>query len=570
MKPMDIRETMHGRPRRRGEAWAGGGAAARGRRWLAALLLGSIAVGAAAGGASGAPLTLLDQWEGGLDYFATGAPLAVDTAADTDTTRVDALSQPASVMVGATDVPSTASLTAAYLYWGGTVPDQGDCASNTFMDDEVVLTLPGATVIQPVTADDCHCVAGAGSYDIQACRAEITALVAVSGMHGTYEVEGFAAQAANGSTDNASFSLVLVYEEADLLPPRRVALYDGLEELYQTTRGMQLSGLDVDTPAQGDLTWYVLDGDVGGAGPEEVTVQGQPGGLTTTVGDMYNPVGNPMNRTINTTVPAQTDVIGVDVDRLDISAGLTPGDTAVDMSYTAGDDKFWVIYNLVGINVFRAVIHPKRVRKEGALVGDADGSGTVTPGDTVRYTIHLENVGTAPGFVTLTDPIPSQFSSWQLVVDGGGTDESTATELRLTGIWIVAGGAVDIVVDAVVGPGTLGEVIVNVAQYDTGDDQGEIVGSAITVREPLPDASVPDGAPSDAAAGADAARLDGSPGDAASGGDGGGTPGSPDPGCACGQAPGWPGPPLWVGLLAAWVLWGGRRRRSALGHGLRR
>ncbi len=523
------------------------------------------------GVAHATPLTQLQLWEGGMDYFCTGAPLAVDTSADTDTTRVDALSQPASVVVSTTDVPAAATLVAAYLYWAGTVAEQNDCASTVNIDDEVALTLPGATMMQPVTADVCHCLPGAppsalNTYDLQACRADITTRVQGSGMHGTYTVDEFAAQAENGSTDNASFSLVLIYEEVGVLPPRRIALYDGLEEIYQTTRTLLLSGLDVDTPAQGEITWYVLDGDEGGAAPEGVSVQGVPGGLTTTVSDALNPADNPMNHTINTTTPPQNGTIGVDIDRLDVSLGLTPGDTAVNMNYTAGGDKYWVVYNVVGINVFRAIIHPKLASKTWSLVGDVDGSGTPTPGDTVRYTIHVENVGTAPGAVTITDPIPAAFSSWQLVVDGGGTNQSTANELVLEDVWITAGGSVDIVLDCVVGPGTLGETVVNVAAYDTGDDQGTILGQALQIREALPDAGVPDAAVLDAEV-PDASVMDADLQDSGSAPDAGGG-GSGHPGCNCDQhGGGGPGP---VGFLVALLLALWLRRSRPRRGGIRR
>lgn len=219
-----------------------------------------------------------------MDYFATGAPMAVDTAIDADVTRVDALSQPAFVEVTTTDVPAGASLVTAYLYWAGTVDQQASggqpdgCANTLSIDDEVVMTLPGATTLQPVTADVCHCVPGAPvSYDIQACRADITSLVAVSGMHGTYSVDQFAIHAENGSTDNGSFSLVLLYEEVNTLPPRRIAIYDGVEEFEMTTRTLQLASLDVDTPAQGEITWYVLDGDVGGTRPRRWWCRERPG-----------------------------------------------------------------------------------------------------------------------------------------------------------------------------------------------------------------------------------------------------------------------------------------------------
>ena len=102
------------------------------------------------------------------------------------------------------------------------------------IDDEVVLTLPGQAVGTPVTADECFFSPGASSYDIQACRLDITSAVVASGMIGTFTVDEFACDVGgSGSTDNASFSLVLIYEEPTLLSPRRITLYDGLEEIQR-------------------------------------------------------------------------------------------------------------------------------------------------------------------------------------------------------------------------------------------------------------------------------------------------------------------------------------------------
>jgi len=419
-----------------------------------------------AGTAAAEPLDLLSSWEGTIDYFVTGAPLAIDgTDSGTD---VDTLNQPESVDVTATDVPALATIVAAYLYWGGTIPDASDCSSTTYIDDAVVFTVPGGTATT-VTADECFCEIGAGSYDIQGCRYDFTSML-TSGIIGTYTVDGFAALIRNGATDNASFSIVLVYDEPTTLPPRRIALYDGLEELYLGTRVMNLMGLDVDTPADGDLSWYVLDGDIGGTGPESVELSGSPGGASTTLSDSINPATNPMNRTINTTSPPQENVVGVDIDKLDASAGLTPGDTSAVMTYTAGGDKYWVVLNLVGINVYKAHIPNRLSSKTWDLHDDADASGTPTAGDTIRYTIHLVNVGTAPGIVDVVDDIPSAFASWTLVDAAGGTDASTSTQLIVQDVPIAVDGTADIVFDAVLAEGHDGETVVNYIDYDATPD----------------------------------------------------------------------------------------------------
>jgi len=435
------------------------------------------------------PLDLLGSWEGTIDYFIIGAPLAID-GPDTDTTQVDTLDQPAFVDVTATDVPAAAGVVEVYLFWGGTIPDQDDCATApSEIDDEVGFTVPGATAPVSVVADECFCEIGATSYDIQSCRANVSTIVTSSGMHGSFGVEGFDALIRNGSTDNASFALVIVYDEPDLLDPRRVALYDGLEELYLSSRSMTLAGLDVDTPARGDLAWYVLDGDVGGTGTEHVEVSGIPGGASTRPWDSVNPVDNPMNRTINTVTPPATGVIGVDVDMLDIAAGLTPGDTSALMTYATGEDKYWVVLNMIGINVYKAHIATRSSRKSWDLLVDADSSSTPTPGDTIRFTIHLENVGTAPGYADLTDEIPPEFSSWSMVSTGGGTDESSGTTLHVVDIFLAVGGTADVLFDAVIGTVADGTSITNLVDFDAGPEgnSGTLVAPPVVIGGEVPD-----------------------------------------------------------------------------------
>ena len=261
-----------------------------------------------------APIALLERWEGPLEFFATGAALASDGPDEDE--NVDAFISPATVEISPADVPPTAAVQAAYLYWGGSV-NNSDCGGAT-IDDAVEFVPAGGSPVT-VLADACYCSkAGAGSYDLALCRADVLSLITVP--TGTFSVDKFSARVENEATNNASFSIVMVYREEDL-NPRRVALYDGLQTMSSTvnpTQKIQLLGLDVDDPAQGDLTWYVLEGDVNGSTGEGVSVTGQPGGNLLQLTDGLNPIDNPMNHTINTTTPVQTDTIGVDIDTLDI------------------------------------------------------------------------------------------------------------------------------------------------------------------------------------------------------------------------------------------------------------
>ena len=166
------------------------------------------------------PVLLRQTWSGHVGFFATGAPLAVDGPDMGE--EVDAVAQPASVTITSGDIPEGSLLEAGFLYWGGSIAEDG-CGGAT-VDDEVTFTPPGG---QPtaVIAEECYCsTAGAMSYDIQVCRAEISDLIGE--LNGDYTVSDFDVLIENMETNNASFSVVLVHGN-EFLPPRRVALYDG-------------------------------------------------------------------------------------------------------------------------------------------------------------------------------------------------------------------------------------------------------------------------------------------------------------------------------------------------------
>ncbi len=407
----------------------------------------------------------LAEWSGGVKFFATGAPLAVD-GPDADTTKVDMLSQPASAAVTTNDLSPSSPLLAAYLYWGGSVTES-NCVQT--IDDTVDFTAPGGTP-KAVKADVCYCSsAGAVSYDVQLCRAKVTGLV--SSTIGSYTVDKFAALINNGSTNNASFSVVLVVRELGATP-RRIALWDGLLTMSASVNQVQqftLGNIEIDSPPEGDLTFYALEGDVGGSAGEEVSVKGQPAGKALILQDAINPAGNPMNHTINTTVPPQTGTLGVDIDKFDISGALTPGDVAVAQTYKAGNDKWWLVYNIVGVNVYEPVFTATST-KSWELFTDLNNDGIVNPGDALRYTIHLDNTGSAPGLVDVTDPIPPEAASWVLVDAAGGMDASTATTLFVNGVAVPANASADVIFDMVVADVPDETPVENAASYDASPD----------------------------------------------------------------------------------------------------
>lgn len=440
-------------------------------RWPFALLLTLLPSSSAR---ADEPLALRRSWAGNLDFFSTGAPLAIDSNNDG---KVDMLAASNTVNVGALEIPAGAVLDAAYLYWGAT-----ETASNcdqAKLDKQVEFTAPGQPAAM-VVAEQCHCSASAG-YDMQLCRAEVTDQLGA--LTGTYAVAGLDALIANGDTNNASFAIVLVYR-SDLLPQRRIGLYDGLLGLSGNgtpTTTVALTDIKISNPPQGDLTWYALEGDSAVNQDEFVQVKSLPGGGQANLGDAVNPPNNPFNRTINTTKPPQTGVTGVDVDRFSLAGVLKAGDDTLEVTYSAGFDKYWIAFNVIGVDVFEPLFSASS-SKSWALTDDVAGDGEPSPGDTVTYTIHLENTGTAPGSVTLTDALPDGVASWQLIDDGGGTDKSVGDTVVVEGLALLPKQAVDVVLEIVIADVADLTTIVNTAALDGDGGPVDLVAPELVVR----------------------------------------------------------------------------------------
>ena len=240
------------------------------------------------------------------------------------------------------DVAAGATLEHAYLYWAGTQ------AEDAGADSAISLTVPGGS-LSSVSADACYgSDGGSSSYDMHMCRADITSLLSGGSVTGTYTIDGYAGLINDGPTDNASASLLLVYSDASLANGS-VNVYDGLLTMVNSTQNISLSGFTAPDSPTGSLTYYTMEGDLTGSGTEQVVVTGTGGG-TLTLSDTLNPSTNIMNRTINTTSPTQTGVIGVDIDRYDISSALAAGDTSLDIDYSAGTDKWWLGVNVVQVS----------------------------------------------------------------------------------------------------------------------------------------------------------------------------------------------------------------------------
>ncbi|MBA3546435.1 MAG: hypothetical protein H0T76_08140 [Nannocystis sp.] len=436
-------------------------------------------VGVAGHARADEPLTMRESWSGKVGFFSTGAALAKDSDMDG---KVDMLTQPATVKVTAEDLPDGADLEAGYLYWGGTqLPTK--CADKANIDDTVTFTPPGGMATM-VKADVCYCSSSV-TYEMQLCRADITDLV--NKMTGDFVVTDFTAAVANTDTDNASFALVLVHE-ADSLKERRIALYDGLFALAAggtPSATVTLDGLEVSNLPAGDLTWYALEGDVTLGEGEYVQVKGLPGKGMSQLFDDSNPANNPFNRTINTMNPPMKGVTGVDIDRFSLNSILKANDTSIEITYAAGMDKYWIAFNIIGVDVADVTggEFAAASSKSWALTGDVNGDGIASPGDTVTYTIHVENTGDTAGVVSVIDQIPDAAASWMLTEAAGGTDKSLGNTMIVEGLALQPLAALDVVLTLVLGDVPDLEAVMNIAQIDNGKPElVELAAPPLEVR----------------------------------------------------------------------------------------
>jgi hypothetical protein len=170
------------------------------------------------------------------------------------------------------------------------------------------------------------------------------------------------------------------------------------------------------------------------------------------------------------------------VDRFAIDGALAATDTAVEVRYTAGMDKWWLVYDVVGVNVFEPVLADTST-KDWVLHDDADGDGLPSPGDVIRYTLQLHNTGNADGVVAVSDPIPPQAASWVLVDAGGGADASVGDTMAVVDVPLPVGGIADVVIDVVLDDVPDGTVMSNTAEYtaEPGGVHGFLVAPLVVV-----------------------------------------------------------------------------------------
>lgn len=346
------------------------------------LLLCLLLVGKSA--SAGTPVTLYTSLAGNMNFVVTGASFR----SQSDAGNSCALNATAAETLSG--IPGGATITAAYLYWGGS----GSTPDTTVTFNGIMVNgQRNFTETFPYTND----------LDYFGSFANVTPIVTATG-NGTYTMSNLTVNSGfphcNVSAVLSGWGLVVVYEEATE-PLRVINIFDGLT--YYRGSAITLTPSNFQIPAaningkHAIITW---EGDAGNSGSS--------GGFTerlsfngTALTDALNPTNNQFNSTVNDQGSSTT--YGVDVDSYDISSLLSAGDTSATSVYSSGADL--VILSTEVISVTNTDVSDLSI--------NMTGPASVASSSNYAFTITVTNNGPIAhpaSTITVTDTLPTGFN----------------------------------------------------------------------------------------------------------------------------------------------------------------
>jgi uncharacterized repeat protein (TIGR01451 family)/MYXO-CTERM domain-containing protein len=323
------------------------------------------------------------------------APGAGQALADPSTTPAQARS------TAVLAVPNGATVTHAFLYWGAT-------NANGTPDTSVIVERPGANGFsQTLTAVGTF---PAGANNAYQSVADVTALVQQYGP-GAYRVSDIdVVQFSNLNNSNVfgGWAMVVFYQRATD-PLRNLALFEGMDVVANgNNQSITLNGFLVPNAGySGKLGVIAYEGDNSIVGDQLLF-------NNTVLSNALNPPNNFFNGTrsnLGAAVSVAGDLpqlsgaaqsmSGIDLDVVDITAQLTPGQTSAPVQATSTGDTYYLGAFITSISTFKPDFTTST--KTGT---DVNG-GSLLAGDVLQYTINVVNTGNDASVNTvLSDPLP--------------------------------------------------------------------------------------------------------------------------------------------------------------------
>lgn len=377
-----------------------------------------------------------ETWEGRYDYTATAASLISCRPGACGGTNCNGSAAGSSILDDFPETPGL-SIVHARLMWAALAPE------NQNPDAEVTLTPPGgAPTVIPVdnmltesfqdalSAQECSLVAtlcgvqpSTCGFTFYAAYADVTDVMrdhldAGNSLNGEYTVGDVDVMsvrdqdpntmvASLGSLMYGAWSLLVVYEDPQQGPLRRIYYYQGHELAAGLELNLRPRGFRAPPDPQVDMTIMVLEGDADKQG-DSLSINGRD--LT----NNCNPRSNAFNSTVSSgraDGSCRQNVTGVDLDKFTISDAVEPLDTEAEVSIVAprGDglltpgDQLLTAWLVIAFDHQPANLDALKNEK-----GARPPSGsTVVPGEQIEYSIIVQNDGgDFAENVTVTDRAP--------------------------------------------------------------------------------------------------------------------------------------------------------------------
>ncbi|RPJ80867.1 MAG: DUF3344 domain-containing protein, partial [Deltaproteobacteria bacterium] len=267
---------------------------------------------------AGVPITLYDSHAGNINYVVTGATLR------TQSNDVNACAVGNSATAALPEIPETAEILAAYLYWAGSF---SAITGSTQTEPDDTVTFEG----QAIVSDRMFLEDFQGTDEEYFCGFKDVTSIATASVDGGDFVFSLSDLRVNSAAPHCSFAtvisgwaLVVVYEDAaeDF---RVINIFDGFEIYYGSAISLTPNNFQIPvSPINGKMTHISWEGDSGNSGSlnnfsENLFFN------SNVLSDGVNPQNNQYNSTINT-MGSSASYYGVDIDTYDVSSYLNAGD----------------------------------------------------------------------------------------------------------------------------------------------------------------------------------------------------------------------------------------------------
>ena len=313
-------------------------------------------------------------------------------------------------------LPAGAQVTHAYLYWSGR-PSEG----TSVYDPQVIVDRPGAGGFSAnITATTGHTATGnnvAGKQPLgYESLADVTALVQQNGA-GAYRLSGIDSLDVTNITNqpNAGVGWWMVVFYADAAAPlRQLTLFDGLDWVNNMTPAgvsVGLSGFLV--PSSGytaHLGVVALQGDATLVGDQMLWNGTVLSDAQNPANDFFNGsrsfLGSPVSNAgdLPQVSGAPGSMSEIDLDVIDITGLVTPGQTSATLTAKTTSDSFF----LSGFITAITTLAPDFTTSTKSVTDLTSGTSQAHPGDILQYTIVATNTGTDTAINTvLSDPLPA-------------------------------------------------------------------------------------------------------------------------------------------------------------------